>query len=186
VICAIGPLTNIADALKLDPDFAANLKELVIMGGAFEVAGNITPHAEANIFHDATAADEVFASDLSIVMVGLDATMQTLLTPADFVTMSETAPKVGGFLREIHEFYLDFYRSVGIMNGCPMHDSTALLACTNPERFSYFASGLRVICDGDAIGQTVADDSRPPVRVAIGVEAEWAVAQAMSQVASYS
>lgn len=185
VVCAIGPLTNIADALKLDPAFASNLKELVIMGGAFEVPGNITPFAEANIFHDAPAADAVFASDLRIVMVGLNATMQTLLTPENFVDMSKSAPKVGGFLREIHEFYLGFYRSVGVMDGCPMHDSTALLACIAPEQFTFQTSGLRVICTGDAIGQTVADASRPPVRIATGVAATWAVAQAMAQVATY-
>lgn len=185
VVCAIGPLTNIADALKLDRDFASNLHRLVIMGGAFEVPGNITPVAEANIYHDALAADAVFAAPFSMVMVGLNATTQTLLTPQDFVAMSETSPKVGGFLRDIHEFYLGFYRSVGVMNGCPMHDSTALLACLAPERFEMIQTGLRVICDGDALGQTVADATRPPVTVALGVDAAWAVEVAMTQVATY-
>ena len=185
VVCAIGPLTNIADALKRDPAFAHNLKQLVIMGGAYEVPGNITPFAEANIYHDALAADAVFAAPFNTVMVGLNATTQTLLTPQDFVTMSETSPKVGGFLREIHEFYLGFYRSVGVMDGCPMHDSTALLACIAPERFDMIETGLRVICEGEALGQTVADASRPPVTVALGVDAPWAVGVAMEQVATY-
>lgn len=185
-VCAIGPLTNIADALQLDPGFARNLKSLVIMGGAFACPGNITPHAEANIYHDALAADAVFASDLPITMVGLDATMQTLLTPDDFVQMADRSPKVGGFLREIHDFYLGFYRSVGVMDGCPMHDATALLACVAPERFVFQAAGLRVICDGDTVGQTVADQTRPAVQVAVGVEADWAVARAHELVATYS
>lgn len=186
VVCAIGPLTNIADALKLDPAFATNLKSLVIMGGAYDVPGNITPHAEANIYHDALAADAVFAAPMNTVMIGLNATTQTLLTPKDFVTMSQTAPKVGGFLRVIHEFYLDFYRSVGVMDGCPMHDSTALLACVAPERFDMIETGLRVVCDGEAIGQTIADPSRPKVTVATGVDADWAVGVAMAQVATYA
>lgn len=184
VVCAIGPLTNIADALKLDPAFAGNVKSLVIMGGAFEHPGNITPHAEANIFHDAAAADFVFSTDMHIVMVGLNATMQTLLTPDDFVQMGIASPKIGGFVRDISDFYLGFYRSVGVFGGCPMHDSTAVLACIAPERFKLKPSGLRVILEGDEVGKTVADDSRPVVNIAMGVDAKWAVDLAMERIAT--
>jgi inosine-uridine nucleoside N-ribohydrolase len=183
VVCAIGPLTNIADALALDPDFAHNIKTLAIMGGAFAVPGNITPHAEANIYHDAKAADVVFATDMHIVMVGLDATMQTLLTLDDFEAMAQTAPKVGGFLRDISDFYLGFYRSVGVYDGCPMHDSTALLACLAPEKFTFQKAGLRVTLTGEEIGNTFADNSRPKIDIAVGVDAKWAVEYAMAQVA---
>lgn len=186
VICAIGPLTNIADALKLDPGFATNIKRLVIMGGAFECPGNITPYAEANIYHDAAAADVVFATKMPMVMVGLNATMQTLLTPEDFAEMGRVSPKVGGFIRDISNFYLGFYRSVGVFDGCPMHDTTAVLACGAPDRFEMKSSGLRVILGGDEIGKTVADASRPPVDVAMGVDAKWAVDLAMEQIASMS
>ena len=175
VICAVAPLTNIADALKLDPAFASNIKELVIMGGAFKQAGNITPYAEANIYHDAKAADAVFACGMLIKMIGLDATMLTLLTPDDFTELGTKAPKIGGFIARISEFYLDFYRSVGVTNGCPMHDATAVMACTNPERFTFEKSGLRVILEGDAIGQTIADATRPPVEIAVDVQGKWAV-----------
>lgn len=186
VICAIGPLTNIADALALDPGFARNVKALVIMGGAFGVPGNITPHAEANIFHDAAAADAVFAAGMNTLMVGLDATMQTLLTPVHFAQMARDAPKVGGFLSDIHGFYLEFYRSVGVMDGCPMHDSTALLACIAPERFQWTSSGIRVVTEGTAVGQTVAAPDRPAVKVAVGVDADWAVDLAMAQVRTFA
>lgn len=175
VVCAVAPLTNIADALALDPAFATNIKELVIMGGAYKHNGNITPYAEANIFHDAKAADVVFATDMPIKMIGLDATMLTLLTPHDFHEVAAAAPKVGGFIEYISKFYLEFYRSVGVTNGCPMHDATAVLACTHPENFTFEAVGLRVILDGDEIGQTVADPSRPAVEVAVGVQGKWAV-----------
>lgn len=184
VVCAIGPLTNIADALKLDPDFATNIGRLVIMGGAFEVPGNITPHAEANIFHDAAAADAVFAADMPTVMVGLNATMQTLLTPADFAQMAADAPTMGGFIKRISDFYLGFYRSVGVMDGCPMHDSTAVLACTHPDKFQMQQVGLRVVTSGDALGQTVPDHSRPAVQIAMGVDAAWAVDYAKAQIAT--
>lgn len=183
-ICAIGPLTNIADALKLDPDFASNVKSVVIMGGAFDHPGNITPHAEANIYHDALAADVVFGSDLPLVMIGLNATMRTLLTPASLVVMARTAPKVGGFLRDIHVFYQKFYHSVGIMAGCPMHDATALLACIHLEHFVFERHGIRVLCDGEHIGQTISDPDRKPAQIAVNVDADWAVKTAMQLVAT--
>lgn len=175
VVCAVAPLTNIADALKLDPSFATNIKELVIMGGAYKHNGNITPYAEANIFHDPKAADVVFASEMPIKMIGLDATMLTLLTPHDFHQMAMAAPKNGGFIEHISKYYLEFYRSVGVTNGCPMHDATAVLACTHPEKFTFEKVGLRVIVSGDEIGQTIADESRPPVEVAVSVQGKWAV-----------
>ena len=173
-VCAIGPLTNIADAIRLDQNFSQNIKELVVMGGAFECAGNITPHAEANIYHDAAAAEEVFASGVPIRMVGLDATLKTLLTLDDFEEMAKTAPNAGGFVNQISQFYLGFYRSVGVTNGCPMHDSTAVLACAFPEKFTWKQSGVTVVQDGDAIGDTIPAD-RPNTNVAMDVDADWAV-----------
>ena len=175
VICAIGPLANIADAIALDPSFVTNLKSLVIMGGAFEHAGNVSPYAEANIIHDPIAADAVFGSGMTITMVGLDATMKTLLTPTDFDDLEKAAPKIGGFIKRIADFYLGFYRSVGVIDGCPMHDALAVLACTDPEKFTFQMTGIKVTQSGDEIGATVADTTRKPVAVAMGCDAVWAV-----------
>jgi len=183
-ICAIGPLTNIADAIARDPAFVTNVKSLVIMGGAFRHAGNITPKAEANIYHDAPAADAVFASGMDITMVGLDATMQTLLTPADFDALANAAPKTGGFIKQISDFYLGFYRSVGVTSGCPMHDALAVLACTNPEKFTFEHTGITVAQSGDALGATQASATRTPVKVALNCDADWAVDLMKTQIAT--
>ncbi|WP_039017856.1 nucleoside hydrolase [Halocynthiibacter namhaensis] len=170
-VCAIGPLTNIADALKLDPSFAQNLDKLVIMGGNLHCPGNITAHAEANIFHDPAAADAVFASGLNTVMVGLDVTLQTLLVPGDFAALAASSPKIGGFLNRISEFYLGFYKEVANLDGCPMHDAAAVLACSNPDWFGLEHTGLRVSQDGETVGATLADPNRPKVAVAIEIDA---------------
>ena len=175
VICGIGPLTNIADAIAYDPSFITKVKSLVIMGGAYARAGNITSYAEANIFHDPIAADAVFGSGMAITMVGLDATMKTLLTPTDFDDLKKNAPKVGGFIKQISEFYLTFYRSVGVMDGCPMHDALAVLACTDPDKFTFKMTGISVIQSGDKIGATVTDHTRTPVAVATDCDDVWAV-----------
>jgi inosine-uridine nucleoside N-ribohydrolase len=79
VLVAVGPLTNIATALILDPQFVERVPELVIMGGAFG-AGNATPSAEFNIWADAEAAAAVFAAGFrKITLVTLDATRQALV-----------------------------------------------------------------------------------------------------------
>lgn len=184
VVCAIAPLTNIADALKLDPEFADNLGKLVIMGGNLHVPGNITPHAEANIYHDPAAADAVFASELNTVMVGLDVTLQTLLTPADFTALAAKSEKTGGFIQRISEFYLKFYKEVADLDGCPMHDAAAVLACSHPEFFGCEETGLRVICEGEEVGNTVADASRPVVSVATQIDAKASLDLLQSHIAA--
>jgi len=56
-----------------------------------------------------------------------------------------------------------------------MHDATAVLACTNAEKFTFEKVGLRVILEGENIGQTIPDATRPPVQVAVSVQGKWAV-----------
>ena len=84
VLCPVGPLTNIALALRLDPSIASEVKGVTVMGGSIDDGGNVTPHAEANIWQDPHAAEEVFAADWPITLVGLDVTHQVVCTPEDF------------------------------------------------------------------------------------------------------
>lgn len=81
-IIAVGPLTNLALAVQKEPEIVSLVKEVVIMGGAVFVKGNVTPYSEANIISDPEAADSVFSSGLPVTVVGLDVTMQTLLPNA--------------------------------------------------------------------------------------------------------
>ncbi len=184
VVCAVGPLTNIADAIKLDPDFADNVAKLVIMGGAVYCPGNITEHAEANIYHDAKAADEVFAASLPTVLVGLDVTLKTLYETADFEGLAQKSPDMGGFLRDISRFYLKFYKEVGGLEGCGLHDSTAVIACTHEPMFDVVETGLQVSLEGPDIGATRINPSRPAVRVCRNVDGAGVVQLFTERVAS--
>ncbi len=184
VVCAVGPLTNIADAIRLDPEFADNLAKLVIMGGAVYCRGNITEHAEANIYHDVKAADEVFAAPLPTVLVGLDVTLKTLYETADFERLAQNSPDMGGFLRDISRFYLKFYKEVGGLEGCGLHDSTAVIACTHDPMFEIVETGLRVISGGAEHGATRIDATRPPVRVCKDVDGAGVVRLFTERVAS--
>ena len=79
-IVAVGRMTNLALALRDDPDIAALVKDVVIMGGAFDVPGNVTPAAEANIHGDPEAADVVMTAPWPVTVIGLDVTMKTVMT----------------------------------------------------------------------------------------------------------
>ena len=76
---AIGPLTNIALAIRKEPRFANAVKEMVIMGGAIREGGNITPQAEFNIYTDPYAAHIVFHSGIPITLIPLDVTHKCML-----------------------------------------------------------------------------------------------------------
>jgi len=80
-LIAIGPLTNLAFGLQKDPGAMKQLKDVVVMGGAVRVPGNVTPYAEFNIHVDPLAAKIVFESGMPITLVPLDVTHQVVLSP---------------------------------------------------------------------------------------------------------
>ena len=151
----IGPLTNIALALDLAPDLEEKVAGVTLMGGAAQVAGNITPAAEANIFHDPHAADRVFSAKWPIVMAGLDATMQVTFSAAQIDQIAETAPHLGGWLKKFSGLYVDFYKRARGLNGVVPHDLLAVMAITHPEIFSTRTGRIRIACEGPAAGATV-------------------------------
>lgn len=154
-IVPVGRLTNLALALALDPTLPERIKRVVIMGGAFAVPGNVTPVAEANIIGDPHAADIVFSANWPLVAIGLDVTTQVVITPADLHSIENRNPKTGQLLTAISEFYLAFYRSVGVTEGFYLHDPAAVLYLTHPDLFTLTAGPVRVVDAGLAIGQTI-------------------------------
>jgi inosine-uridine nucleoside N-ribohydrolase len=174
ILCPVGPLTNIAAALIADPALVNHVQKVVIMGGAVWAPGNVSTFAEANIWNDPHAADRVFAADWNIDLIGLDVTQKISCDDADFASLREAAPDIGGFLHEISVFYIKFYHSVIQQHVCLMHDPSALVAITDESLFGFQETPLSVVCDGEAVGQTVPDDSlsRRPVRVAVSADME--------------
>ena len=87
-LVALGPLTNIATAMQLEPTLGSHLGGIVLMGGNAFSGGNASPAAEANILNDPEAADIVFGADCQIVMAGLDVTEHIVMTSDDLARMS--------------------------------------------------------------------------------------------------
>ncbi|WP_176083898.1 nucleoside hydrolase [Martelella sp. HB161492] len=153
-IVAVGRMTNLALALQHDPEIANLVKQVVIMGGAFEVNGNVTPAAEANIWGDPEAADAVFTAAWKVVLIGLDVTMQTVMSR----TMMQDLAKRGGadleLLAKISDPYIDFYSQI-VEDGMVVHDSCACAYVVAPELFGLRAGSVRVVCGGIADGLTL-------------------------------
>ncbi len=124
-LLTLGPLTNIAAALKLDSELAPLVKNLTMMGGSLS-GGNITPAAEFNIYVDPEAARIVFQSGIPINMVGLDVTRKTSLTD-DHVRQLEAAhTPLSLAAAKIGRNAIDHNRSEGFLVGPNMHDSLAI------------------------------------------------------------
>ena len=174
LLCPIGPLTNIAAAMELDPSFCSNLKGMVVMGGSLRAGGNITPAAEANFYHDPDAADFVLRHGCNITLVGLDVTNRVICPRSFFARLASESPKMGGLLHDMAEFYIDFYETVGKFAGCGMHDPSALVACIAPELFTTEPHALRVALSGDRSGEmiAVANSTAQAVNVCTDVQAE--------------
>lgn len=169
-LCPLGPLTNIARALEFDPEIASLVKELVIMGGGLYRKGNVTPHAEANIWNDPHAADCVFSADWPIRMIGLDVTAEITCTQKEFDALAEANPKHGKFLSEMTPFYMAFYEKAVGLQGCMMHDPAAVIATINPALFTYEDVPLTVTTKGQEIGATIPTKGRKPIQVATQVK----------------
>lgn len=162
-LVAIGRLTNLALALSHAPEIVRMVKQVIIMGGAFGTSGpngNVTPVAEANIIGDPEAADQVFGADWPVTAIGLDVTRKVRLTRADFADLAKRGKAQNLFAR-LTQSYLDFHERFGI-EGCYVHDSSALMYLVHPELFEVQAGPVRVACDGVAMGQTIQSDGETP------------------------
>jgi inosine-uridine nucleoside N-ribohydrolase len=182
-LVAVGPLTNLALALALEPGLPALVKEVILMGGSASAGGNVTPVAEANIWGDPQAADIVFAAPWSVTMVGLDVTTRVRLGDDRLLRMAQRDARVGDFLYRASRFYKQFHESTGVTGGIYVHDPSAVAYAIDRGLFSTERARVRVVAEGIAMGQTIAVSGargeeweatrgRPEATVCRGVDGE--------------
>lgn len=133
VLVATGPLTNLALALLIDPDFGRKLKKLVIMGGAVRAPGNITPAAEANFYNDPEAAQAVFQSGANITLVGLDVTDRTILYWSEIAHLDEKLTDLEPSVRLALDILRFYTHTHGVDGGAHLHDPLALGVAIWPD-----------------------------------------------------
>lgn len=182
-LIAVGRMSNLAYALKEDPGIAGLVKQVIIMGGAFDVPGNITPAAEANIHGDPEAADVVMTAPWKVVVVGLDVTMKTVMTRKRLAELTAKNGRHLKLLSDISQFYIDFYGRHVKDEGMVVHDSCACIYLVAPDLFTTRSGAIRVVAGGIADGQTIQKpdarsfppgnwDGLPSQQACIGIDAE--------------
>lgn len=157
----VGPLTNIALAVRREPRIVERVAEVVLMGGAYG-AGNVTAVSEFNIACDPEAAQIVFRQPWPLTMVGLDLTHQALATPEVVARIAalDTAP--GRFVAELLAFFGASYASVHGFAAPPVHDPCAVAFVIDPDVLTTRRAPLDVELHGTlTAGMTVADLRAP-------------------------
>jgi inosine-uridine nucleoside N-ribohydrolase len=155
-ILAVGRLTNLANALALDPGIADKVKAVILMGGTLHVPGNVSPVGEANISGDPHAADLVFRASWPVTMIGLDVTTKLIMSDQILETIREENARFGNFIYDISRFYRSFHINVdGVEDGFYVHDPSAVMYLINPAIFRMKKGPVRVLTDGIGIGQTI-------------------------------
>jgi len=174
-LVAIGPLTNIALAIRQEPRIVENVKEVFIMGGALRHEGNTTPLAEFNTFVDPHAAHIVFHSGIPITLTPLDVTYQCVFLKEDLNRLLKIDSPLTKFIAEATRFYMEFHDEYQHIDGCVINDPLTLALTFMPELCGYQDLYVDVdLSGGVSMGKTFADFYRMTgkptnMKVALGV-----------------
>ena len=174
LVC-IGPLTNIALAIRQEPRIVENVKEVFVMGGAIRHEGNTTPLAEFNTFVDPHAAHVVFHSGMPITLTPLDVTYQCIFLKDDLSRLLKINSPITKFIADATRFYMEFHDEYQKIDGCVINDPMTLALTFMPEICDYQDLYVDVdLSGGVSMGNTFADFYRMTkkpanVKVALGV-----------------
>lgn len=180
VIVPTGPLTNLALALRKAPEIKEQIGNVVFMGGALTVPGNVSLLAEANIYRDAEAADEVFTSGIPLTMVGLDVTRRTIFTTEDTKDLRNLNTNKSIAYADMTDYYIRSYEiTEPSLNGCALHDplAVAVAVAVMPDLVTTHSMFMRCGTTEQDYGRTIGDvsklkDSNPNVKVCLNVDVE--------------
>lgn len=157
-LVAIGPLTNIALAVRQEPRLVHSVKELIIMGGAIRHEGNTTALAEFNTYVDPHAAHIIFHSGMPMTLVPLDVTYQCILTIQDVERLQKIDSPISTFIKDSTRFYMEYHDDYQGIEGCVINDPLALALTFAPELCHYQELPVDVdISGGVSMGKTFAD-----------------------------
>lgn len=172
-LVALGPLTNVAQAIRLEPRLVDEIAEIIVMGGAVESPGNITEHAEFNIYNDPAAANVVFGCGASVTLVGLDVTEQVAV-PRESEPWIEGDSASVSLANRLLAAWFALHPDRGPYG---LHDPLAVAAAIDPTLLSRRRGVVAVETQpGERLGKTTAGyGPGGPVGVALAVDAGLAV-----------
>ena len=169
-ILALGPLTNVAHVLTEHPEVADRIGEIIVMGGTINEPGNSGPNSEFNFASDPEAASVVIGSSAKVTIIPLDVTRK-VRAQTDYVEALPDTPH-GRLARELLTAYLQDGRL-----SRPLHDPCVMLVALDPSIFKIENMKLDIdLGDDPDAGRLLVDRRGKPVDVALGVDAERALA----------
>ena len=169
ILCAVGPLTNIALAVMREPDLPRLVKRFVIMGGAYSDSGNVTPAAEFNIWHDPEAARIVFRAfggvgGTPVIAIGLDVTRKTIIDESDIkaiearIARKPRGPKLTRFLDDASRYYFERMEKILGKRIFTMHDPLAIAVALDPTLVETRSAAVDIETTGRlTTGATIVD-----------------------------
>ena len=161
-LVAVGPLTNLALALRREPRLVQAVREVIIMGGALRVPGNITPCAEFNIFVDPHAAHVVLHAGWPIRLVTLDTTTKTLLKRELVEQLATSGSPATALMKGMVDYYCDIFGGTRCLTAIQMHDPLCLAAAFRPDLITWEEAYVDVELAGTlTLGETVGFFARP-------------------------
>lgn len=200
VVALLGPHSNLALALRLEPGLAGWLRAITIMGGTAGV-GNVRPMACINVAADPESAHVVFTSGAPILWIGYETTRTVLLREAELARL-RGGGRVARAMADLLAFYRERYRRIYGIDAAPLHDPCAILPFVRPELIRHEPVALEVaLAPGPTRGMTVvdrrgirADADLPPermpgpanVRMAVAIDRAAAVATVVEALLAYS
>lgn len=145
----MGPMTNLALALRKEPQLGIRLKQVVVMGGARAEGGNITASAEFNIWADPDAASEVMQSPVPVVMIGLDATHQVRATEERIRSVEAIGSASSDTVAAMLRFSQRIEREIVGWDAAPLHDPCTVAYVMAPELFRLRPADIQIETQSD-------------------------------------
>lgn len=181
-VLTTAPLTNIAQALQIEPDLPNLVANLTVMGGAVWVPGNVTPAAEANVANDVEAARIVLRAGFRTLLVPLDVTLQHHFDDTDADLFTHAGSPLHAALGQMLRHYIGFYESIGSNRRAPLHDPlAAAIAAGEVTATRVRETALDVLPEAENRGRTVPIDAPGVPTVGVVVEADPAAAAAVRE-----
>jgi purine nucleosidase len=158
-LVTLGPLTNIALALSIEPEFAKWVRRCIIMGGTGVLPGNVTVASEFNLWADPESARIVFDSELPLEMVGWDVSVADAVISDELASEFSELSNLGKFAMSIQRQVREFCRTETKLDGFDLPDPiTMSVAIDSSMSISEIRKYVRVhLGDGDTRGQTIVD-----------------------------
>ena len=155
-LITLGPLTNLALALRQNPDLVrTRVARHVAMAGNIEARGNTGPHSEFNIWCDPEAAAEVFRAELGTELVGLDVTRKLVISSAAVQKLMVHPDEEAQWLGKLLSFYVRFHAKHEGLQGAVINDPLAIALAMEPSWGEMQSLPLRVdLSDGRMRGRT--------------------------------